>query len=31
MLKEKKGELVYSRLSVDCIVQTRNLIWIMPP
>ena len=30
MLKEKKGELVYSRLRVDCIVQTRNLIWIMP-
>ena len=31
MLKEKeKGELACNRLRVDCIVQTRNLIWIMP-
>ena len=26
----EKGELAYSRLRVDCFVQTRNLIWIMP-
>ena len=30
IIQNDKGELARSRLRVDCIVLTRNLIWIMP-